>query len=317
VVRKKAANNQRQSGKQVIKRNYLEKADWRMLSVFLFPSVILVAFFSYYPSIHGIIISFQRYRTLDIYNTPFVGFQNYVNVFKLQGFWMYWGNTFKWVIGVVLAEFIIGFTCALLLQKDFFGRRLYESVIYVPWALSGFTVGVIFRWIFNVSNGIINDILLRVGLIDTQIGFLTTKEFALPSVMVAKVWTGMAFFSIIIMAALKTISKEQYESADIDGASGLRKLFFITIPNISTVLVYTTLFRFISNFGNYDLIFGMTGGGPGGASHTVTSYILTDMLRATDYGRIQAFQVLVWLFLLTCTLAFLNITRSIGKDSSE
>jgi multiple sugar transport system permease protein len=217
----------------------------------------------------------------------------------------------------VCAEFVIGFSCALLLQKDFFGRRLYESVIFVPWALSGFTVGVIFRWIFNVSNGIINDILLRVGLIDTPIGFLTTKELALPSVMVAKVWTGMAFFAIIIMAALKTIPKEQYESADIDGATGPRKLFSITIPNISMVLVFTTLFRLISNFGNYDLIFGMTSGGPGGASHTVTSYILTDMLRGTDYGRIQAFQVLVWLFLLACTLIILRVTGTIGKGSSE
>jgi multiple sugar transport system permease protein len=293
-------------------KNYLEKATWRFLSVFLFPSVVLVGFFIYYPSVMGIIMSFQKYSSYDIYHTPFIGLQNYANVLAIPEFLLYWGNTAIWVVGCVAAECIIGFSCALLLQKDFFGKRIYESVIFVPWALSGFTVGVIFRWVFNGSYGLLNDILFRAGLITKQIGFLSSRTLALPSVMAAKVWTGMAFFAIVIMAALKMIPKEQYESAEIDGAGRAKKLISITIPNIRIVLVFTTILRVIATFGNYDLIFGMTGGGPGGASHTVTSWIMMELLRTYDYGRISAFGVITWLVLLFFSLIYMTLTRTIG-----
>jgi multiple sugar transport system permease protein len=295
-------------------RSYLETASPRMLLIFLFPSVVLVGFFMYYPSVRGIIMSFQKYTSLDIYHTPFIGFQNYKNVLSIPEFWMYWKNTFIWVFGCVAAEFILGFTCALLLQKDFPGKRFYESVIFVPWALSGFTVGVIFRWVFNGSWGLLNDILMRLGIIDKQIGFLSTASLALPSVMIAKVWTGMAFFSIVIIAALKIIPREQYESAEIDGAGKARQLFSITLPNIHIVLVFTTILRIIATFGNYDLIFGMTGGGPAGASHTVTSWVMMQLLSTSDYGRISAFGVIIWLVLLTFTVFYMILTKTLGDN---
>ena len=291
----------------------VERTNWPMVIGFLAPAVFLILVFFYYPSIRGIVLSFQKVSIYNLTETPFYGLNNYRNLLSMVEFWMFWRNTFVWVFGCVAAEFVIGFTVALLLRREFAGKRVYEGIIFMPWALSSFTVGVIFKWIFNGTTGLLNDILIRLHLIKLPIGFLSSHQLALPSVMVAKVWTGMAFFSIVIIAALKTIPKELYESAEIDGANAVQSFFAITLPSIRMILLFTVLLRMIQTFGAADLIFSMTGGGPAGASHTVSSFIMTEIVRGTDYGRVQAAGMLTWLFLLVCSLGYLYLTNSLKK----
>ena len=300
--------------KEKVSGSILEKGNLPLIIGFLFPAVASVMFFTYYPAVQGIIMAFQRVSVMDLYNTPFVGFDNFKNLFATMDFLRYWQNTFIWVVGCVGAELILGFTIALLLQKPFFGKRLYESIVFVPWALSGFTVGVIFQWIFNGTIGLANDLLMRMGFISIPIGFLSSPSLALPTVMIAKVWTGMAFFAIIIMAALKTIPRELYESAEIDGAGRVACFFKITLPSIRNLLTVIILVRSLSTFGASDLIVGMSKGGPAGASHTVSSYIMVEVLRGIDYGRVSAAGVTMWLFLLACSLLYLGVTRGFKKE---
>ena len=292
----------------------LEKNNTLLAFAFLFPAVLFVAVFTYYPALRGIVMAFQKVSAFDLAHTPFFGLENFRRLFAIKGFWTYWTNTFIWVVGCVSTELIIGFIVALLLQKDFVGKRVYESIIFIPWALSGFIVGIIFKWIFNGSTGLINDILFRLHLIEVPIGFLSTAKYALPSVMVAKVWTGMAFFSIVIIAALKTIPKELYESADIDGANKAQSFIHITLPSLRILLLFTVLMRALATFGNAELIFSMTGGGPANASHTVNSWILVSLIAATDYGLISAAGVTIWIFLTTCSVLYLLLTKAYKRE---
>jgi len=292
----------------------LTKNNTILAYVFLFPSLFFILVFSYYPAIQGILMAFQKVSAFDLANTPFNGLDNFRRLFAINGFWKFWTNTFVWVIGCVTSELLIGFILALLLQKNFRGKRIYESVIFIPWALSGFIVGIIFKWIFNGSTGLINDILIRLGIITIPIGFLSTAAYALPSVMVAKVWTGMAFFAIVIMAALKTIPRELYESAEIDGATKRQSFVHITLPFLRILLVFTILIRTLATFGNSELIFSMTGGGPANASHTVNSWILVSLLSATDYGLISATGVTIWIFLSICSGIYLLLVRAGNRE---
>lgn len=277
---------------------------------FLLPGLFMIAITLYYPAIDGVIMSFQDVKSYDLFSKEFIGLENYIKLFSNRSYWTSWINTFWWVGICVCTELVLGFVVALLLQKSFPGKRAYESVVFMPWALSGFMVGIMWKWMFNGSSGVINDILIRLGLVDKPIGFLSNPETALPSVMVAKVWTGMAFFAIIIMAALKTIPKEMYEAASIDGANGIQKFFYITIPGIRSIVVLMVLLRAIQTINSPDLIFGMTQGGPAGTSHIVSSYVMTEVVSGKDYGLASAGGVTLWIFTLLCTGIYLMVTKA-------
>ena len=295
----------------------LQKASWGMIIAFLLPSVVLVAFFSYYPAIDGILMSFQKCNSRDLFTRPWVGLKNYSRIFD-RNFWFFWLNTAKWTIGSVALELVIGFILALLLQKPFRGKGLYEAIVFVPWALSSFVVGVIFRWIFNSSSGVLNDLLLRLGLIQDRINWLADPTLAMGSCILAKVWTGFSFFGIVLMSAMQTIPREIYESAEIDGANGVQRFIYVTLPHLKVILTYGVLLRALGNFGNIDIILGVTGGGPAGATQTVMSYVMLSFrggeALGSNYGILSAFGVIIWLFLLTMTILYLTGTRVMKKE---
>lgn len=292
-----------------------KRRDTWLIVGFLLPGLLLILVMLYYPAIDGILMSFQDVKAYDLFSKDFIGLENYKNLFSNPTYWSTWTNTFIWVIGCVSAEFVLGFVVALLLQKKFFGKRIYECVVFMPWALSGFMVGIMWKWMFNGSTGVINDILIRLGIIDLPMGFLSNPDLALGCVMIAKIWTGMAFFAIIIMAALKTISKEMYEAADIDGAGSLKKFFYITLPSIKVILLMMILLRAIQTINAPDLIFGMSGGGPAGSSHIVSSYIMTEVIKGNDYGLVSAAGVILWIFTLVCAGIYVASTNALkGGD---
>lgn len=300
------------SNKKILNR---QQKDTLFIISFLAIPVFLLLVFLYYPSIDGIIMSFQDVKAYDMYSQKFCGFDNYQKLFSSSLTGVLWKNTFLWLFICVSAEFVMGFGLALLLQSDFPGRKLYEAVVFVPWALSGFVVGVIWKWMFNGSTGVINDILIRFGILEKQMGFLSNPDLAIYCVIIAKVWTGMAFFSIVTMAALRTVPKDMYEAADIDGANGVQKFFYITIPSIKTLLLLTIMMRSIAMMNAPDLIFGMTAGGPAGRSHTISSYIMTEVVHGTDYGLISATSVILWILTLVFAVIYLITTKATkGSD---
>ncbi len=200
------------------------------IALFLLPGLFMILVMLYYPAVDGVVMAFQDVKAYNIFSREFNGLENFRRLFSNITYLGTWKNTLVWVVGCVALEFVLGFGIALLLQKPFRGKKLYECVVFMPWALSGFMVGIMWKWMFNGSNGVINDILIRLGIVEQQVGFLSNPDYALGSVMVAKVWTGMAFFAIITMAALKTIPQEMYEAAAIDGPGPLRSSSILPFP---------------------------------------------------------------------------------------
>ncbi|MBB3726262.1 carbohydrate ABC transporter permease [Nonomuraea dietziae] len=279
-----------------------------LIALCLLPGVAFVAVFTYYPMVRGSVIAFQRYNLFDLTSTPFVGLENFRAVLAEERFWTALRNTGLWVGLSLFFQFLLGFGLALLLRRHFRGRGLYQAWVFFPWAMSGFLIGLLWRWMFNGQFGVINDLLLRTGIIDTRIGFLSSPGWAMTSVIVANVWYGVTFFAIMIMAALQSVPRELYEAAAVDGASRLRQFWHVTLPHIRPTLALIVLLRVIWILNFPDLIYSMTGGGPAGSTDIVTTFLIQQVMGG-DYGRAGAVGFLVLGLLLAFSLFYLNATR--------
>ncbi|MEV6153607.1 sugar ABC transporter permease [Nonomuraea sp. NPDC052129] len=280
----------------------------RFIALCLLPGVVFVVLFTYYPVIRGAIIAFQQYNLFDLTSTPFVGLANFRAVLAEDRFWTALRNTGTWVVVSLFFQFFLGFGLALLLRRHFRGRGLYQAWVFFPWAMSGFLIGLLWRWMFNGQFGVINDLLLRSGIIEHRIGFLATPGWAMTSVIIANVWYGVTFFAIMIMAALQSVPRELYEAADVDGASRLRQFWHVTLPHIRPTLALIVLLRIIWILNFPDLIYSMTGGGPAGSTDIITTFLIQQVIGG-DYGRGGAVGMLVLGLLLAFSVFYLNATR--------
>jgi multiple sugar transport system permease protein len=279
-----------------------------VLLAFMLPALVFVGVFTYYPLLSGIQMAFRNYNLNDLTDTSWVGLDNFRTLLDDQMFRGTVTNSVVWVVGSLVPQFLIGFTMAMWLRRRFRFRGAYQALVFFPWAVSGFLIGILFRWMFNGEFGVVNDLLMKSHLIDTPVPWLADARYAMISVIIANVWYGVTFFAIMILAALQGVPEELYESAAIDGAGKVRTLFSITIPSIRTTLALTVLLRVIWIFNSPELIFGMTGGGPANETHIVTSYMI-QVTQEGDYGRASAMGVMVVFVLMLFAVFYLLAIR--------
>lgn len=275
---------------------------------FLAPAAIFVAVFTYYPMLVGSQMAFRNWNLNDLSNTDWVGFGNLASIFAADEFWTALRNSVLWVAGSLIPQFVIGFALALWLRRRFFLRGVYQAFIFFPWAVSGFLIGILFRWMFNGEFGVVNDLLMKAHLVQTPVPWLADPKFAMAAIIIANVWYGVTFFAIMILAALQSVPDELFESAALDGAGRIRTLFGVTIPYIRTTLALTVLLRVIWIFNFPDIIYGMTGGGPAGQTHIVTTFMI-DLTQQGDYGKASAVGLIVVFVLLVFATFYLMAMR--------
>ena len=237
------------------------------------PAVTIMVLIVFVPVINALGMSFQSYDLRNPNNIAFIGLQNYREIFSDYLFWGALGRTFIWVFFGVGLQFFFGFILALILNHEFRGRGMIRSLSMVPWVTPGVLIGLMWRWIFDGNFGVLNDLLLKLNLIDDKIPFLAQTSTALPCVITAIVWQGIPFFALMILAGLQQIPKELYEASSIDGANKFFNLFYVTIPSIKNTIGVTLLLRIIWVANSVDVIFNMTGGGPAYSTQTLSVYV--------------------------------------------
>ena len=277
--------------------------------IFLLPSYIIMIFLMGYPLLNCIRLAFTNYRVTQMDNVSFAGLSNFKRIFEDRVIGMITTNTLKFVFFSVLFQLILGLILALALKKPFRGRGIYQGIVFLPWAFSGFIVGLTFQWMFNGEYGVINDVLLKLGLIEQKISFLGSPDLSLVSVMIAMIWSGIPFFGIMLLAALQSVPEELIEAAKIDGAGPIRRFWSVTIPCIKPTVVTTVLLRTIWIFNSPDLIYIMTKGGPANTSDTLSSYMFSKAYSTLDFGFASALGVLFMIFLTIYLLVFFKITK--------
>ena len=289
----------------------------RFIFIMVLPAILFPMIFTYYPMIKGSLMAFQSYNLMNVKNIKWVGLENFSKLFAhntSNTFYSTMLNTVKWVGISLFVQFTVGFAMALLLKKKFKGSSLYQGLIFFPWAVSGFIIGIMWRWMFNGTSGVINDLLMRIHLISQPVGWLASKNTALYSCIIANICYGIPFFTIMITAALRGVSEDLYEAADVDGASPYQKFTNITVPCIRSVLLLTVLLRVIWIFNFPDLIYSMTQGGPAGSSNIITSYMM-QLVQSLDYGLASAVGVLCILFLIVFAAIYLVATKYTDEEA--
>lgn len=276
--------------------------------LYILPAMLLIIFFIIIPMLLGLGTSFYNYKLYDL-KVYFCGLQNFKDILTDKVFYISLKNSIEWVLLSLLFQVIFGVSLAFCLNKPFRGKGVYQAIVLAPWAVSGFLIGLIWKWLFNGQYGLINDLLLKAKLIKEPVAFLAQEGTALISSIVANIWYGTPYFAIMTLAALQSIPEELYEVADLDGAGPIKKFLNITLPYIKPTLLVTILLRFIWIFNFGDIVYTMTNGGPANSSEILATYTLNKVYTQLDLGQAAAVGVIFVLILLTYFVLYTQFTK--------
>lgn len=280
------------------------------------PGLLLVFGYLAYPLIENIRVSFLHYSLFEPNNQYFNDFENYTRLFKDPYLVKVLLNSLIWCGCVVGLQFFLGLLLAVLLNRKFRGRSFVQSVVFIPWAVAGFLVGFMFRWIFAQNNGILNYFLMSLGFIKEPIVWLANQKLVMVGPITAQVWAGIPFFGIMLLAALQSVPQEVLESAQVDGARSWPQFFYITLPYIRPTLITSILLRVIWTFNSGDVIYSMTQGGPNYGSSILTLYAYNQAFASLDFGYAAAISNIITIILLIFAGIYLWLTKY-GKEDAE
>jgi multiple sugar transport system permease protein len=252
----------------------------------------LVGVFAVYPILRMAVLSFTT-QNLETGLAPvFAGASNYERAWTDTHFWETVWRTLVFTVTAVGLELLLGLAAALALHRICFGRGLARTAALVPWVLPTSALALGWIWIFNDQFGVFNDLLQRSGLVSAPAAWLGRPGSAFGALILADVWKTTPFLTILMLAGLQTIPAELYEAAALDGASRWRQFRHVTLPLLRPVIFVAVLFRALQSFEIFDLVYVMTGGGPGGATETVALYTYRNFMRYLDFGYGAALLVL-------------------------
>lgn len=244
---------------------------------FSLPALIYMMIFIGYPMIQNLILSFKN---VDVYtfarpeNQAFVGLQNYQELFTDANSVLPKAivNTVIFTVASIFFQFVIGFGLALLFHKKFPGCSFFRGVTMISWLLPVTVAGLLFKFMFQLNGGIINQFLMSMHILNQPIEWLLNGKPAMVAIVTANIWIGIPFNMMLILTGLTTIPDEIYESAGLDGANKLQTLFRITIPMIKPAIMSVLTLGFVYTFKVFDLVWVMTKGGPINATELVSTY---------------------------------------------
>ncbi len=281
---------------------------WRQVMplALLSPAVLVTLAIVFFPMIQTAWMSLHNYVLFRPKNFDWVGLQNYFAIFQDEVFWISLRQTALWIIITVPAQALLGLVTALLLNQSFPWRPVARALIIIPWALPSVVIALMWAWIYDSNYGILNDLLLRIGILETSIPWLANPDTALYAIILTLTWQGFPFFAVMILAGLQSIPRSYYEAASLDGASPLRQFWHITLPGISGVLFTAVLLRTIWVANSMDVIFVMTGGGPGYSTYTLPLYSFLEARTNLNYGYGSALAMTFTLMLLGLVVVYMK-----------
>jgi multiple sugar transport system permease protein len=267
--------------------------DWMVLPVLAVLAVVVG-----YPMVSAAILSTERYNPVSGFPAQGVGTRNFDRLLNDDPvFWEALGNTAVYTFGSVLVASLAGLVLALLVENLSDRWRALRMLLLTPWAVPIIVVAFLFRYMFNDAGGVVNAILLDLGIVDRGVGWLTSGSWALFTVTLANIWTQIPFFFLVFSAALAGIPNEVVEAARVDRSRGLSMVMQIKMPFLRGAFLVSSLIMVVANFNDFGKIWAMTEGGPGYSTTTLVVYVYRLAFGAFDLGYASAVGI-VWLVLL-------------------
>jgi multiple sugar transport system permease protein len=238
--------------------------------LFLLPAILVIVGLVAYPFAHAIVMTFQA-KTAGAPGR-FIGLDNYRELFGSEQFMRTVVNTVVYTAVGVGIKFLLGLSMALVLNQERLCNNLFRSFLLVPWAIPTVMSALNWRWILDDTSGLINNVLVRLELIDETISWLSNPDLAMMSVIVVVVWQGTPFFTMSFLAGLQAIPKDLYEAAEIDGASVIQQFGYITLPRLRPIFITAVMLSAILTSAAIQFVLVLTNGGP--ADHTMIFSVL-------------------------------------------
>ncbi|MBE9042463.1 sugar ABC transporter permease [Oscillatoriales cyanobacterium LEGE 11467] len=292
-------------------RNREQKTGWLLVT----PALIVLLLVYAYPILRAFWLSFFAQNLGTQLQPEFAGLANYGRMMGDSRFWQSLWNTTIFTFVALAFELTLGMGVALVLNRAFRGRGFVRTIAILPWALPTAIMALAWTWIFNDQYGILNDILLRLGLIQEGINWLGNPTLAMIAVITADVWKTTSFVSILLLAGLQSISGDLYEAHAIEGATPWQSFRQITLPLLMPQILIAALFRFAQSFGVFDLVQVMTGGGPAGSTEMVSLYIYATVRRYLDFGYGAALVVVTFIILVAVVAIAFYLLGKVRKSA--
>jgi multiple sugar transport system permease protein len=272
-------------------RRYRFLTDGRLATLFIAPAMLVLLFLSIWPLIQLIGLAFTDYSATRDVGWNFIWFDNFVDVLKSPVTHARALTTLIFVVGAVGLQTILGFSIAFLISRRVRGRGALTTMFLTPMMLSPIVVGLFWKFMLDVQFGVVNSFSNSLGL--GRIEWLTQQRLALLSLVIVDTWQWTPFIMLIALAGLTAVPKYLYEAAEIDRASEWFKFRRITFPLVWPLLLIAIMFRAIEAFRLFDLVYILTGGGPGGTTETLSYNVYKVAFFGFDTGRASAYGILM------------------------
>jgi len=270
---------------------------------FLLPACVFLLLFMFYPIVYVILMSFFKVNKLgDL--VSFSGLANFRFMFDRPEFWQIIVRSCVWTALAVAVKTGIGLVIALLLNVDFRGRKVARSLVIIPWASSVPISAMIWQWTYNNDFGLLNHTLRTLRIFGEPPIWLAEPRPAFFANLWVDIWCGIPFMALVFLAGLQAIPQELYEAAEVDGATPLAKFRFVTLPLLSNVLTVATLLSILWTFNDFNVIYVLTGGGPGTSTDILITYIYKYAFQYLRFGPAAAMAVITFVILLTVSILY-------------
>jgi trehalose/maltose transport system permease protein len=280
----------------------------RLAWYLILPAVFVVFLVIGFPLFSVIVDSFMKLKLDGVTPPSFVGFDNYLFIFSDPDFWHSVWVTLVFTFFSVTIEAVLGLVVALVANSKFTGRTLLRVAILIPWAIPTVVSSQIWKWMFNDIYGVANIILAGLHIIPHKLAWLATPETALPVIIAVDVWKTTPFMSLLLLAGLQLIPSDLYEAASIDGASGTRKFFSVTLPLVMPTLLVALIFRTLDALRVFDIFYIMVGGQ--GNMATMAVYNQQQLIQFLDAGVGSATSVVILIFIMIFVVAYTRFSKA-------
>lgn len=298
----------------VLSAGYRKKRyrEWFTGWMFVLPCAAVLLLMALYPMIQVLIFSFSDVRIVG-FETEFAGFDNFNRVFSDPQLMTILWQTIVWTVASLALRILLGFTAALLIDSRIRGQRAFRVVALVPWVVPSIVAANTWRWVYNPDFGIINTFVRNFN---PEFGVVWFSDFTMASVIVSFVWTGFPFIMLMVLAGLQGIPSDYKEAARVDGASSAQVFWRIILPNLKPIIMIIVVLELITGFNAFDLIFVMTGGGPGIQSTILGILIYNLAFLRFDFGAASAASVLLLSIMVLFFLVYVPVS-AVGRRRKE
>ena len=279
--------------------------------LFVVPAALAIAALFGYPVVKNLVMSFQDYglRTFFTGEAPWVGLQNYVAVVTDDVFTKAAVNTALFTLGSIAGQFVIGMLLALFFHKNFPLHGVLRALFLLPWLIPLIVGSAAWRAILEQDSGILNVTLENLGIISSPIPWLTSPDVALIAVILVNIWLGIPFNMTLLYSGLQDIPNDLYEAGAMDGATGWKAFWHITLPNLRAVVGVVLMLGVIYTLKVIDIILGLTQGGPANATQTIATQSYQDSFVQFKFGQGAALSNILILISLAFAVVYLRATR--------